>query len=42
MLNIEEQNLTEFLLDVKVNFITINNYIEYPKRFIKLKRSCLE
>ena len=22
MLNIEEQNLTEFLLDVKVNFIT--------------------
>ena len=35
-------NLTEFLLDVKVNFIAINNYIEYPKRFIKLKRSWLE
>ena len=42
MLNIEEQNLTEFSLDVKVNFRSTNNYIEYTKRFIKLKRSCLE
>ena len=38
MLNIEEQNLTEFLQEVKVNFRAINNYIEYPKRLIKLNK----
>ena len=41
MLNIEEQNLTEFLLDVKVNFITINNY-DYDYTVNNFSKNCIK